>query len=257
MGKGPSLELSNIDQMQSQVETQYVSEQHVPLTSKLLRVIDVRKSFTAPNGNRLDVLRGVSFEVAPGECIAIMGASGSGKSTLLHLLGGLDLPDHGSISLGSYNIEKMHARELATLRQHEIGFVFQFHYLLTDLNAVENVAMPLLINRKGKVVAFETGRQLLKKLGLEERAYYPVAHLSGGELQRVAVARAIVREPGLLLADEPTGNLDAAAGEEIGKTLTEYTHDREAIAVIATHNEFLARSCDRLLTLKNGRIYSG
>src|SRR6185369_7978789 len=146
----------------------------------MISVVDLRKSFTAPNGDRLDVLRGVTFAANAGESIAITGASGSGKSTLLHLLGGLETPDHGTIDL-----DGSHGRQ-------EIGFVFQFHYLLSDLSAVENVALPLLIARRKPRHAYERALTLLKEAGLEARADHPILHLSGGEQQRVAVARALV-----------------------------------------------------------------
>src|SRR6185436_7860964 len=167
----------------------------------MISVTDLRKSFTAPNGERIEVLRGVSFTANAGEGIAITGASGSGKSTLLHLLGGLETPDHGTVSLDG--------------NSGEIGFVFQFHYLLPDLSALENVALPLLIARWGRGRAFERALTLLEETGLADRAEHPISHLSGGEQQRVAVARALVTEPQLILADEPTGNLDASISDEI------------------------------------------
>jgi lipoprotein-releasing system ATP-binding protein len=221
-----------------------------------LRVVDVRKSFAAPNGERIEVLRGVDFELKAGESVAIMGASGAGKSTLLHLLGGLDEPDHGSISLGSCDLGRLDLGDLPVFRQRQIGFVFQFHYLLPDLTALENVAMPLLIGRYGSRASLAEARNLLRQFGLEDRADHPVSHLSGGEQQRVAVARAIIRQPSLVLADEPTGNLDSAISEEIGKRLVNYTRSQSAMTVIATHSEMLARHCDRVLVLKAGKIYS-
>jgi lipoprotein-releasing system ATP-binding protein len=209
----------------------------------MISVVDLRKSFTAPNGERLDVLRGVTFAANSGESIAIMGASGSGKSTLLHLLGGLETADHGTITFDGSN------------GRQEIGFVFQFHYLLSDLSAVENVALPLLIARHKPRSAFERALGLLKAAGLEARADHPVLHLSGGEQQRVAVARALVTEPKLVLADEPTGNLDAAIGEEIGLTLVDYARKHSAITIIATHSTHLAGFCDRSLVLEGGRTH--
>lgn len=210
----------------------------------MISVVDLRKSFVAPNGERLEVLRGVTFTVKAGETIAITGASGSGKSTLLHLLGGLETADHGTVTLNGTNG-----------RREEIGFVFQFHYLLSDLSALENVALPLLIARRGSRYAFERARNFLLEAGLESRADHPVSHLSGGEQQRVAVARALVTTPKLLLADEPTGNLDAAIGEEIAQTLVAYARKNSAIAVIATHNTSLAGMCDRALVLQDGKVY--
>jgi lipoprotein-releasing system ATP-binding protein len=207
----------------------------------MISVVDLRKSFVAPNGERIEVLRGVTFAANPGESIAITGASGSGKSTLLHLLGALDTPDHGHITLDD--------------NRREIGFVFQFHYLLPDLSAVENVALPLLIARWKKRRAFEKAVALLAETGLSERSEHPISHLSGGEQQRVAVARALVTDPTLLLADEPTGNLDEAISEQIGATLVDYARKHSAITIIATHSASLARMCDQSLLLKDGRVY--
>lgn len=206
----------------------------------MMNVVDLRKSFTAPNGERLDVLRGVNFTAADGESIAITGPSGSGKSTLLHLLGGLETPDHGTIGFDGGN---------------KIGFVFQFHYLLPDLSAVENVALPLLIARWSRKRAFDRALELLQETGLAERADHPISHLSGGEQQRVAVARALITEPKLLLADEPTGNLDEAISEQIGRTLVEYAQENSAITIIATHSPRLAGLCDRSLLLEDGRVH--
>jgi lipoprotein-releasing system ATP-binding protein len=241
--------------MQAEVETHNQSEPELDHGSGLI-VSDLRKTFTAPNGSRVEVLRGAGFTVAPGECVAIRGASGSGKSTLLNLIGGLDSPDHGRIALDRADISGMSAREITQMRQSQIGFIFQFHYLLSDLNALENVMMPLLITRTARSKAILEGHRLLSEMQLEDRIDYPVSHLSGGEQQRVAVARALIRKPRLLLADEPTGNLDAAVGEDIGKILAGYAHQESAIVIVTTHNESLARLCDRELRLENGKIYS-
>jgi lipoprotein-releasing system ATP-binding protein len=221
-----------------------------------LRVVDVRKSFDSPLGERIEVLRGVSFEVRQGEVVAVTGASGSGKSTLLHLIGGLDDPDHGSVSLGYQEVGKLRGAALPRFRQEKIGFVFQFHYLLTDLSAVENVALPLLISRQSAENATGRAQDLLSEMGLRDRAQHPASHLSGGEQQRIALARALVHSPQLLLADEPTGNLDATIGDEIGKTLVNYVKTAKTMAVIATHNENLASLCDRVMVLEGGRIRS-
>ncbi|HKV35592.1 MAG TPA: ABC transporter ATP-binding protein [Pyrinomonadaceae bacterium] len=203
-----------------------------------LEVVDLRKSFAAPNGERIEVLRGVTFTVNAGECVAITGASGSGKSTLLHLVGGLDEPDHGS---------------LTAFGRERIGFVFQFHYLLPDLTALENVALPLLIKRSTN--AFQQAEKLLNDTGLTHRLDHPIAHLSGGEQQRVAVARALITDPDLILADEPTGNLDAAISEEIGRSLVNYVRERSKMALIATHSPSLAQLCDYSLCLEEGRLH--
>ena len=205
----------------------------------MISVVDLRKSFVAPNGERIEVLRGVTFDANAGESVAITGASGSGKSTLLHLLGGLEAPDHGNITLDGH--------------RKQIGFVFQFHYLLPDLSALENVALPLLIARWKKKRAFDRAMELLKQTGLGERAEHPISHLSGGEQQRVAVARALVTEPTLLLADEPTGNLDDEISDQIGRALVDYAHKHSAITIIATHSTHLSRLCDRTLIIEAGR----
>jgi len=202
-----------------------------------LEVVDLRKSFAAPNGERIEVLRGVSFAVNAGECVAITGPSGSGKSTLLHLVGGLEEADHGS---------------LTPFRREQIGFVFQFHYLLPDLTAAENVALPLLIRRSGN--AYQQARALLAETGLRDRLDHQISHLSGGEQQRVAVARALITGPQLVLADEPTGNLDPSIGDEIGRTLVSYSKSRPAIVVMATHSPRLAQLCDRVMVLEGGRL---
>jgi len=220
-----------------------------------LKVVDLRKAFVAPNEERIEVLSGVTVSIKAGESVAITGASGSGKSTFLHLLGGLEVADHGTILLGETDLGHATGRELASLYQTTIGFVFQFHYLLPDLSAAENVALPLLIARHKPGSALVRAREALTRLGLEDRVDHPVAHLSGGEQQRVAVARALIGEPKLVLADEPTGNLDAEIGDEIGKTLIHYARTKLAVVVIATHNQSLAELCDRAFILKDRRLY--
>ena len=219
-----------------------------------LDVVDVRKSFLAPNGDRLEVLRGVTFSAKPGEAVAITGPSGSGKSTLLHLLGGLDVADHGSISFEGTEITNLNPRKLAGLRRWQIGFVFQFHYLLPDLSAIENVALPLLIGRSKRADAYSRAANLLEDAHLTGREDHPISHLSGGEQQRVALARALVTHPRLLLADEPTGNVDAAIGEELGKALVSYVRNNGAVAVMATHSTALASLCDHSFALDGGRL---
>ncbi len=219
-----------------------------------LDVVDLRKSFLAPNGDRLEVLNGVTFTAKHGEAIAITGASGSGKSTLLHLIGGLETPDHGTITFDGLNITDLNARRLAVLRRQQFGFVFQFHYLLPDLSALENVALPLLIAREKRDYAYERAASLLQDAHLVGREDHPISHLSGGEQQRVALARALVTHPKLLLADEPTGNVDAEIGEELGKALITYVRNNGAVAVMATHSPNLAGLCDRILVLQKGRV---
>ena len=219
-----------------------------------LRVSDLRKSFSSPSGQKLDVLRGVSFSVKPGESVAIVGASGAGKSTLLNLLGGLEAPDHGSIALGEFAIHGAGSSDLATFRRDQVGFVFQFHYLLADLSAVENVALPLLIARLSRPAAMTQALAALAEMGLKSRGDHPVSHLSGGEQQRVATCRALIKQPALVLADEPTGNLDAPAAQELGELLISYAQRHRTIVVIATHNEKLAQLCNQTLRIDEGRL---
>ncbi|HVF56544.1 MAG TPA: ABC transporter ATP-binding protein [Pyrinomonadaceae bacterium] len=219
-----------------------------------LVVHDVRKSFRDPAGGLLEVLRGVSFALSPGEMAAVVGASGAGKSTLLHVLGGLEGADGGSARLGEFDILRADATELARFRGREIGFVFQFHHLLPDLSAAENVALPLLVARRGRREAQAEASEMLGRVGLGARRGPRAGELSGGEQQRVAIARALVTRPRLVLADEPTGNLDARTGEAIGALLFDMCRERGASVLVATHNESLARSCDRRFFLQDGRL---
>jgi len=218
-----------------------------------LNASGVCKSFKSPDGKLIEVLRGVSFTVTPGETLAITGASGAGKSTLLHLLGGLESADAGRIALGEFDITNGSPTALARFRNESIGFVFQFHHLLPDLTAVENVAMPLMISRTSRQESVTRALQMLDSLGLRERADHPIRHLSGGEQQRVAVARALMKQPRLVLADEPTGNLDSGMADEITSFLATYSRSRPAIVIVATHNQTLAGLCDRALVLSDGR----
>jgi lipoprotein-releasing system ATP-binding protein len=220
-----------------------------------LSVTDLRKSFSSPAGERLEILRGVSFDAERGAAVAIIGASGAGKSTLLHLVGGLEEPDHGRIVLGRLEVERASAATLTRFRRDHVGLVFQFHHLLPDLSAAENVALPLMIARKGRREAMTQAVHFLGTLGLGCRIAHPVGHLSGGEQQRVTVCRALITRPSLVLADEPTGNLDSSFAEEIGQTLASYARNRGAIVLVATHNERLAQLCDRILVLRDGRLY--
>ena len=217
-----------------------------------LVVDDLCKAYASPSGAALEVLRGVSFTVRMGEMVAVMGASGAGKSTLLHVLGGLDTADGGSARLGEIELTRVGAAQLARVRNELIGFVFQFHHLLPDLNALDNIALPLLVARRKAREARAAAQALLAAVNLSERAAHLPGELSGGEQQRIAIARALVHEPRLLLADEPTGNLDAQTGAEVCALLTALSRRRGAAVVIATHNEQLARSCDRTLLLADG-----
>jgi lipoprotein-releasing system ATP-binding protein len=219
-----------------------------------LAVGDVRKSFRDPAGGTLEVLRGVSLELRAGEMAAVVGASGAGKTTLLHVLGGLEKADGGSVRLGGFDVLGATRSSLARWRGREVGFVFQFHHLLADLTAEENVALPLLVARRGPKHARDAAREMLNRVGLASRAAHIAGELSGGEQQRVAVARALITRPRLVLADEPTGNLDARNGDEVGALLFDLCRDARACVLVATHNERLARMCDRVLRLGDGRI---
>jgi ABC-type lipoprotein export system ATPase subunit len=220
-----------------------------------LTVTDLRKSFSSPKGERIEVLRGASFSASAGEAVAIMGTSGAGKSTLLHLLGGLEASDHGTILAGRFAIDHASHSALARFRNKHVGFVFQFHHLLPDLSAAENVSLPLRISRLGRREAMRRAIQMLEELGLDGRVSDSlVGYLSGGEQQRVAVCRALITRPALVLADEPTGNLDTATGQEIARSIVGYTRNNRALAIIATHNSALAEFCDRTLVLSDGRL---
>jgi lipoprotein-releasing system ATP-binding protein len=220
-----------------------------------LKVSDLRKSFPAPSGERIEVLRGVSFFAQPGDAIAIMGSSGAGKSTLLHVLAGLEEPDHGSIVAGEFALSNASHSALAHFRNRRLGLIFQFHHLLRDLTAVENVSLPLMINRKSPGKASAAAVVMLKGVGLGSRASHLIGHLSGGEQQRVAVCRALVTRPTMVLADEPTGNLDSATGDAIAASLVSYAKETPAIVIVATHNQTVASLCDRSLMLRDGRLY--
>jgi lipoprotein-releasing system ATP-binding protein len=219
-----------------------------------LTVTDLRKAFVSPSDERVEVLRGISFSARPGETVAIVGASGAGKSTLLHLVGGIEAPDHGSIKLGKFAVDSARRAELARYRNGQVGVVFQFHHLLPDLTAAENVCFPLLLARHDRRKAMRSAHEALDRVGLASRASHRITDLSGGEQQRKAVCRALITAPLLVLEDEPTGNLDSISGGLIETELMSYAASRPAIVIIATHNKDLARRCNRLLTLEQGRI---
>jgi lipoprotein-releasing system ATP-binding protein len=219
-----------------------------------LVVEGVRKTFRDPSGGVLEVLRGVSFVLRAGEMAAVLGASGAGKTTLLHVLGGLEAADAGLVRLSDFDVLAARASELARWRGREVGYVFQSHRLLADLSAEENVALPLLVGRRGWRESRERAREMLGAVGLAPRAEHLAGELSGGEQQRVALARALVTRPRLVLADEPTGNLDARTGDEVGALLLNLCRDARACVLVATHNERLAGRCDRVLHLRDGRV---
>jgi lipoprotein-releasing system ATP-binding protein len=230
-----------------------VSSDFGPATFEL-EVADLRKSFREPSGGALEVLRGVRLSLSAGEAAAVVGASGAGKTTLLHLLCGLEAADGGRVRLGAFDVTKAPTASLARWRGREVGFVFQFHHLLADLSAEENVALPLLVARAPRREALAAARDVLGKVGLAPRLRHAAGELSGGEQQRVAVARALVTRPRLVLADEPTGNLDARTGAEVGALLLSLCREARACALVATHNESLAALCDRRLVLREGKL---
>jgi lipoprotein-releasing system ATP-binding protein len=204
--------------------------------------------------NRLHVIRDLDLQVGKGEMVAIVGASGAGKSTLLHLLGGLDRPDSGDVRVGDVDVARITDAELVAFRNRHVGFVFQFHHLLPEFSAIENAEMPLRIARMTTPDARPRASQLLQRVGLGERLDHRPGMLSGGEQQRVAVARALVMQPSLLLADEPTGDLDETTADALHRLLREMHAEFGLTAVIATHNPRLAAQCDRVLRLESGTL---
>jgi lipoprotein-releasing system ATP-binding protein len=214
----------------------------------------LRRVFVLGDGSELEVLQGVDLAVGPGEAVSIVGASGTGKSTLLHLLGALDLPTSGEVRLGGVSIRGRGSRELAGIRNRYVGFVFQFHHLLREFTALENVMMPRLIDGASRAEAEARARELLDAVGLTGRLGHKPWQLSGGEQQRVAVARALANDPVVLLADEPSGNLDARTSEGLHDLLFRLREEQELSMVLVTHNRELAARADRCLLLREGRL---
>jgi lipoprotein-releasing system ATP-binding protein len=212
----------------------------------------VSKTYLAGDGSSINVLRELDLEVQPGEFVSIVGASGSGKSTLLHLLGALDRPTSGAIFLQGQPLAELGIESLAALRNQRIGFVFQFHHLLRDFTAVENVAMPLWIGGTTDSLARSRAKEILERLGLADRLTHFPPQLSGGEQQRVAVARSLVREPAIVLADEPSGNLDPRNAGSLHDLFAGLRSQFGTAVVVATHNRDLAQRADRILRLEKG-----
>ncbi|TDQ08164.1 ABC transporter ATP-binding protein [Pedobacter metabolipauper] len=217
----------------------------------MLKATGIMKAY----GN-LPILKGVDFEVEKGEIVSIIGASGAGKSTLLHILGTLDKPDQGEVELNGVKINKLSGELLSVFRNQNIGFVFQFHHLLPEFTALENICIPAFIAKKPKKQAEDRAKELLGLLGLSDRAQHKPNQLSGGEQQRIAVARALVNNPAIILADEPSGNLDSANANSLHQFFISLRDNFNQTFVIVTHNEDLAKISNRVVTMKDGMILS-
>lgn len=220
----------------------------------ILKAENIYKSFQTTKKVKLDVLKGISLEVQKEKITIIVGASGAGKSTLLHLLGGLDRPDSGEVIYDDSNIFKFSDDKLAKFRNRNVGFVFQFHHLLPEFTALENVMIPQMINGTSYSQAKKRGEDLLSTVGLRERIDHKPAELSGGEQQRVAVARALANKPKIIFADEPTGNLDSVNSEEIHKLILDLRKNFGVTFVIVTHNQNLVNLADHIYEIKDGKI---
>jgi lipoprotein-releasing system ATP-binding protein len=221
------------------------------MSNVVLQAQGVTKTFSE-GGNTLTVLRGIDLTVQAGECVALVGASGSGKSTLLHILGGLDHATSGSVHIQGQAWAQLNENAKSTLRNHKLGFVYQFHHLLAEFTALENVAMPLIIRKAPRAQALAQATRTLETVGLGQRLGHVPGKLSGGERQRVAVARALVTQPLCVLADEPTGNLDRETSTTVFAQMTALAREQGTAFVIATHDITLAQSADRILRMKGG-----
>lgn len=222
----------------------------------VLQAQALTKRFNENRTTDLTVLHGVDFQVYAGEAVAIVGASGSGKSTLLHMLGGLDAPSSGSVQIMGRNWLDMNLTEQGNWRNQHLGFVYQFHHLLPECTAIENVAMPLRIRRMERTQADAVALEILQQVGLKERAQHYPSQLSGGERQRVAIARALVTRPRCVLADEPTGNLDRNTAAQVFDLMLNLAQEHRTAFVMVSHDEALARRCQRQLRMEQGRLQS-
>ena len=222
--------------------------------SALYKFSNVSKIFSAP-GENLEILKNINLVVEEGEALAIVGTSGSGKSTLLHLMGALDTPSTGAVFFDGQDMARMTPDQKAAFRNRTLGFVFQFHHLLPEFSAVENVAMPAIIGGERQAVIMSKAREMLERVGLSARMESKMSTLSGGERQRVAIARAVLMRPRVLLADEPTGNLDEGTGAQVGTLMNELNRELGMTLVVVTHNRELAAGMGRTLELKAGTLY--
>ncbi|MBF0453750.1 MAG: ABC transporter ATP-binding protein [Magnetococcales bacterium] len=225
--------------------------------SLLLQATRVTRSFSLGRNNSLAVLKGIDFSIDRGEMVALLGDSGSGKSTLIQILGTLDRPTEGEVLLDGVDLFALSAREQAAIRNRRIGFIYQSHRLLPEFSAIENVMMPLLIGRQPSQQAREQAKQVLAEVGLDKRLDHRPGQLSGGEQQRVAIARAIVTNPDLLLADEPTGNLDSSTAVVVFDLLKSLNKNRGLSCLMVTHNQELAEGLDRQVHMVDGRLAQG
>jgi len=228
--------------------------QHGQAGEPLIRIRDLYKSYTNGGGESIDIFTGAELDIQPGESVAVVGASGVGKSTFLHILGTLDRPDRGQIFFMGQDIFSLDRHQLAGFRNRSIGFVFQFHHLLPEFNALENTMMPALIGGHTRPEAAAGAEAILTRVGLQDRLRHPVSKLSGGEQQRVALARALILKPSLLLADEPTGNLDQENSERVHTLLMELNQELSMTVLIVTHNTELAACMSRCITIINGKL---
>ncbi len=231
----------------------YLPERSMDSTENILSATDVCREFKTAEGT-LPVLSGISLEVDKGQMVAVTGASGVGKSTLLHLMGGLDRPTQGEIAIGGESLASMTESDLARFRNRKVGFVFQFHYLLDDFTALENVTIPMILAGRSHAEAARRGELLIDQVGLTSRRTHKPKTLSGGEQQRVALARALANEPEIVLADEPTGNLDTATGRRLHDLLFELSEESKTSFLVATHNRELADRCDDEYLLADGKL---